>query len=261
MENEGEFQKKQNLLQKEIIDKNYDKTAFINFCMSKKDNGDDLNNWTLEELESIVQEFISSQKKVEEEHKDEDDIKTENIAKIEQFNADEHKNFREKKINCRKLEKTQLNDNEVKVTVANPTTVEGGMFGKSYIKYEVTTQPFGWTVERRYSDFDLLRKTIQKYYPSFYVPPLPQKKIGNKRFTDSFVQKRMKFLNQFINNVCQSESFKASEILLSFLSYTDRGKFESKFKEFQTQTPSPYVEEYKTLDGIISISLDAANEK
>jgi hypothetical protein len=85
--------------------------------------------------------------------------------------------------------------------------------------------------------------------------------MGNKRFTDSFVQKRMKFLNQFINNVCQSESFKASEILLSFLSYTDRGKFESKFKEFQTQTPSPYVEEYKTLDGIISISLDAANEK
>jgi hypothetical protein len=261
MENEGEFQKKQNLLQKEIIDKNYDKTAFINFCMSKKDNGDDLNNWTLEELESIVQEFISSQKKVEEEHKDEDDIKTENIAKIEQFNADEHKNFREKKINCRKLEKTQLNDNEVKVTVANPTTVEGGMFGKSYIKYEVTTQPFGWTVERRYSDFDLLRKTIQKYYPSFYVPPLPQKKIGNKRFTDSFVQKRMKFLNQFINNVCQSESFKASEILLSFLSYTDRGKFESKFKEFQTRTLSPYVEEYKTLDGIISITLDESNEK
>ena len=261
MENEGEFQKKQNLLQKEIIDKNYDKTAFINFCMSKKDNGDDLNNWTLEELEAIVQEFISTQKKVEEEHKGEDDIKTENIAKIEQFNAEEHKNFKEKKINCRKLEKTQLNDNEVKVTVANPTTVEGGMFGKSYVKYEVTTQPFGWTVERRYSDFDLLRKIIQKYYPSFYVPPLPQKKMGNKRFTDSFVQKRMKFLNQFINNVCQSESFKASEILLSFLSYTDRGKFESKFKEFQTQTPSPYVEEYKTLDGIISISLDAANEK
>jgi hypothetical protein len=71
----------------------------------------------------------------------------------------------------------------------------------------------------------------------------------------------MKFLNQFINNVCQIESFKASEILLSFLSYTDRGKFESKFKEFQTKTPSNYIEEYKTLDGIISISLDEKNEK
>ena len=266
-ENQGDFQKKQNLLQKEIIDKNYDKTAFINFCMSKKDNGDDLNNWTYDELSGIVQEFISTQKDNEPEQHEivqkggEEEIKTENIEKIEQFNAEEHKNFTENKIACKKLEKTQLNDKEVKVTVAKPVTVEGGMFGKSYIKYEVTTQPFGWTVERRYSDFDALRKLIQKYYPSFYVPPLPQKKIGNKRFTESFIQKRMKFLNQFINHVCESESFKASEILEAFLSYTDRGKFESKFKEYQTLTPSPYVEEYKTLDGIISITLDEKNEK
>jgi hypothetical protein len=265
MENEDEFQKKQSLLQKEIIDKSFDKTAFINFCISKKDNGDDLNNWTYDELSEIVKEFVSSQKQVEnekeQEQKNEEEIKTENIEKLEKFNAEEHKNFKEKTINCKKLEKTQLNDNEVKVTVANPITVEGGMFSKSYIKYDVTTQPFNWTVERRYSDFDALRKLLQKYYPSFYVPPLPAKKIGNKRFTDSFIQKRMKFLNQFINNVCQIESFKASEILLSFLSYTDRGKFESKFKEFQTKTPSNYIEEYKTLDGIISISLDEKNEK
>jgi sorting nexin-7/30/sorting nexin-8 len=135
------------------------------------------------------------------------------------------------------------------------------MFGKSYIKYEVTTEPFKWTVERRYSDFDALRKLLQKYYPSFYVPPLPLKKIGNKRFTESFINKRMKFLNQFINNVIASESFKCAEFLYAFLSYTDRGKFESKFKEYQTRTPSPYVEEYKTLDGIISISLDEKNER
>ncbi len=263
MENEDEFQKKQELLQKEIIDKNYDKTAFINFCMSKKDNGDDLNNWTYEELSSVVQEFISTQKTEEPEEKKEgeEEIKQENIEKIEKFNAEEHKNFKERTINCRKLEKTQLNENEIKVEVTKPETVEGGMFGKSYVKYNVITQPFGWVVERRYSDFDALRKLIQKYYPSFYVPPLPMKKIGNKRFTDSFINKRMKFLNLFINNVVQSESFKASEILYSFLSYTDRGKFESKFKEYQTQTPSPYVEEYKTIDGVLTISLDEKNEK
>ena len=261
MENEDEVQKKQNLLKDEIIDKNYDKTAFINFCMSKKDNGDDLNNWTYEELSLIVKEFISSQKPALEEQKADDEIKTENIEKIEKFNAEEHKNFKEKKINCRKLELTELNNKEISVKVSNPVTVEGGIFGKSYIKYEIKTEPFEWTVERRYSDFDTLRKLLQKYYPSFYVPPLPLKKMGNKRFTDSFIRKRMKFLNQFINNVVQSESFKAFEVLYAFLSYTDRRKFESKIKEYQTKTPSPYVEEYKTLDGIISISLDEKNEK
>ena len=263
MENDDDFAKKQNLLQTEIIDKNYDKAAFINFCMSKKDNGDDLNNWTHEELSEAVQEFISQQKplQIDIATKEQEEIKQENIEEIEKFNAEEHKNFKEKKLNCKKLEKTQLNDNEIKVIVDKPTAVEGGMFTKSYIKYEITTEPFGWKVERRYSDFDALRKLIQKYYPSFYVPPLPAKKIGNKRFTESFIKKRMKFLNTFMNNVVKSESFKASEILISFLSYTDRGKFESKFKEFQTKTPSPYVEEYKTLDGIITISLDEKNEK
>ena len=60
-ENMEEIQAKQTLLQTEIIDKNYDKTAFINFCLSKKENGDDLNNWTLDELRQIVSEFVSSQ--------------------------------------------------------------------------------------------------------------------------------------------------------------------------------------------------------
>ena len=214
------------------------------------------------QLSSVVHEFVSSQQPPNEEEKKEDDeIKTENIEKIEKFNAEEHKNFKEKTINCKKLEPTELSGQEIKIVVANPVTVEGGMFGKSYIKYEVTTEPFKWTVERRYSDFDALRKLLQKYYPSFYVPPLPLKKIGNKRFTESFINKRMKFLNQFINNVIASESFKCAEFLYAFLSYTDRGKFESKFKEYQTRTPSPYVEEYKTLDGIISISLDEKNER
>ena len=36
MEADEVIQAKQNLLQSEIIDKNYDKTAFINFCLSKK---------------------------------------------------------------------------------------------------------------------------------------------------------------------------------------------------------------------------------
>ena len=36
---EVEIQAKQTLLQTEIIEKNYDKTSFINFCLSKKENG------------------------------------------------------------------------------------------------------------------------------------------------------------------------------------------------------------------------------
>ena len=274
MEDSDEIQAKQTLLQTEIIEKNYDKTAFINFCLSKKENGDDLNNWTLDELTQIVKEFVSTQTQGEpteikmEEVKSEptkegegQEIKKEDIEKMEKFNAEDSKNFKERTIECRKLEKTQLNDNKLVITVRNPKEMDGGVFGKNYVLYEVQTDPFGWIVLRRFSDFDTLRKLIAKHFPSFYVPPLPNKKMGNRRFDQDFIIKRMKFLNLFINNLVQSESFKSSELLMAFLSYEDRGKFESKVKEYTTQQPSSYVEEYKTLDGKVTISHDEGNEK
>ena len=268
-ENTEEIQAKQTLLQTEIIDKNYDKTAFINFCLSKKENGDDLNNWTLDELKEIVSEFVNSQNEAQHEAQPEynieveketnpqsaqqgdgqqQEIKKEDIEKMEKFNAEDSKNFKEKVVACKKLEKSELSDKKIIITVKNPKEKDGGVFGKNYVLYEVHTDPFNWVVYRRFSDFDNLRKLIAKHFPSFYVPPLPGKKIGNRRFEKDFIIKRMKFLNLFINNLVQSESFKCSEILTSFLSYEDRGKFDSKFKEYTTQQPSAYVEEYKTLD-------------
>ena len=268
-ENMEEIQAKQALLQTEIIEKNYDKTAFINFCLSKKENGDDLNNWSLDELKEIVNEFINTQTEVHieaqpepqshneptqqepQQQQDGQDIKKEDIEKMEKFNAEDSKNFKEKVLTCKKLEKTELSDKKLIVTVKNPKEKDGGVFGKNYVLYEVHTEPFNWVVYRRFSDFDNLRKLISKHFPSFYVPPLPNKKIGNRRFEKDFIIKRM----------VKSESFKCSEILISFLSYEDRGKFDSKFKEFMTQQPSAYVEEYKTLDGKVTISHDEGNEK
>ena len=52
------IQAKQDLFLREIIEKNYNKTLFIEFCLSKKEDGDDLNNWSFEELQEIVNEFI-----------------------------------------------------------------------------------------------------------------------------------------------------------------------------------------------------------
>ena len=261
-----EIQAKQSLLQSEIIDKNLDKGSFINFCLSKKENGDDLNNWTLSELQEIVKEFVNNQNpevQVQTIQKagEKDELNKEDLEKMEKFNAEDSKTFKERTIDCRKLDKTALNDKKITITVKNPKEMDGGIFGKNYVLYEVQTEPLGWVVLRRFSDFDLLRILLAKYFPSYNIPPLPNKKITNRRFELDFIMKRMKFLNLFINNVVQREEFKASEILVAFLSYTDRGKFDSKFKEYQTQVPSSYVEDYKTLDGKVIISHDEGNEK
>ena len=57
---EGELEQKQNYLRMNILDRGYDAEQFMNFLQSKKgDLGLDLNNWTMNELISAVQEFIS----------------------------------------------------------------------------------------------------------------------------------------------------------------------------------------------------------
>ena len=81
MENTDEITRKQNLLQKEIIGNNYDKEAFVNFCLSKKEEGDDLNNYTYEELEAVVKEFISKQQKEFEVQKKQELLQKEIISK------------------------------------------------------------------------------------------------------------------------------------------------------------------------------------
>ena len=51
------LEEKEALIQDEIIKKNYDKTAFLNFCTSKKEKGDDLNTLLLDEHKKLIDEF------------------------------------------------------------------------------------------------------------------------------------------------------------------------------------------------------------
>ena len=64
MESEQEQEKKQLFLREEILDQKYEPQNFIDFLISKKgETAADINNWTLEELKSVVIEFKSLNKK------------------------------------------------------------------------------------------------------------------------------------------------------------------------------------------------------
>ena len=59
--NEDQLVKKQELLKKEIISKDYDPNKFLQFCLYQKENGDDMNNWTYDELKQCVERFIEGE--------------------------------------------------------------------------------------------------------------------------------------------------------------------------------------------------------
>ena len=93
---EDELTAKRELLRTEILDKNYDQNEFIEFCLNKKENGDDLGNWTLSELTEIIKEFINKTKEKNENNSEktniissenQEEIKKENIEKMESMNV------------------------------------------------------------------------------------------------------------------------------------------------------------------------------
>ena len=266
---EGDIEQKQNLLKEEILDKQYDQEKFIQFCMSKKSGGDDLSQWTYGELQEIIEEFKRANEGPSENQNPPEESKKENFNDDVQKNIEATKTKIEDKqttnitIPCRKLEKTGLNDKPIQVVVKNFKIVEGKLLMQNYVNYEVETAAMEWIVRRRYSDFEWLRTVLAKFNPGQVVPPLPNKKIGNRRFEEDFLEKRMKFLQKFMDAVMINEIFKASEPLTAFLSVTDRNQFEAKMKELSSFQPSPYIEEMKTFSGnvVIASGEEDENEK
>ena len=288
---------KQELLKNEIIAKNYDGQKFLEYCINLKENGDDMNNWTYEELKLVVENFKAdydhkkekskeqTNKEITHENNDkkinEDDIETEKLDDIDINKTDNENNKKDsetkeennnipskeisndktlkdkleskiKEFPCKLLEKSILNDQEIKVTVKNPKTNEKTLLSLAYVTYEVYTEPYLWLVRRRYNDFSLLRNILCKFYPRNLIPPLPEKKIGGKRFQPEFIEKRMKILQMFLDEVTCNETLKSSDALITFLNVIDHTFFEKKMKELYNKPFNQNFEDIKTINGKVN---------
>ena len=135
-----------------------------------------------------------------------------------------------KEIQCQILEKSKISDIEVKSIISNPRKINDSLLKNSYLIYDITTQKLNWFVNRRYSDFVWLREILISLFPTVLIPQLPKKKIGNRRFEEDFVQKRLKGLQRFLDEILKNEVLKTSDPLITFLSFSERGFFEQQMK-------------------------------
>ena len=271
---ENDLEIKQKIMELKIINKNYNKDHFLDFCKAKRIDGNNLNRWTISEFQQIVDEYIKyhqdvnyrideNEIKINEEKEKEKKINFENdlntqISQIQNTQIQTSNEIIE--INCKKLDKNILNDKKVIIEIKNPKVISASYFQVSYTQYEIYTNITNWLVYRRYSDFEWLRYNLRKLYPKIFCPPIPNKKIGSRRFESDFVEKRMKFLNKFINSVCENEIFKTSEPLISFLSLQDRTQFEAKMKEINSFSPSNFIEDIKNFEGVVKLIEDNNNQ-
>ena len=78
-EKNDEILKKQNYLVKEIMDQNYSPEKFSDYISNLKENGTDLNNWTIEELEEVVTSFKNQQNLEESNNEENIEKEVENV--------------------------------------------------------------------------------------------------------------------------------------------------------------------------------------
>ena len=87
MENDNDQKEKQNYLRKKILEKGLDPGKFVEFLQEKKgEDGDDISNWTMEDLKLVVKEFYQINDIVddepEEKQKEKENKKEENNIKF-----------------------------------------------------------------------------------------------------------------------------------------------------------------------------------
>ena len=163
---------------------------------------------------------------------------------------------------CKKVEKTPLSslDNPI-ITVCSPEKKEGGFFSKSYVTYLVIINQLNIQVRRRYSDFVWLRQVIFDLYPYIIVPPVPKKnKIGADRFSDVFINKRMRYLQKFINMLVANPIIKNSKLLFDFLCIEKESDFNKNKNTYQKMKPPVNLKEFISANGKMNLAVKKEKE-
>ena len=211
------IEEKQLFLRNEIIDQGYNPEAFSNYMGSLRgENGLDLETWSFQDLQKVVNDFKSqmaqhqqnqaemppqqneSQNQEQEQNvqqNQEQDIEgavKDNTVpeKAEQkpvtnsdsnaFPNDPFEKY-EQIIKTGKLKNNDITEqNNLFVTISNPKKVNPGLFSASYFQYDVQTNPVGYKVVRKVSDFTFLYDTLPLFNSAVFNPVLPHFEFGLK---------------------------------------------------------------------------------
>ena len=281
---EDDLQEKQGFLRENILERGYDADEFMTFLQSKKgESGLDLNNWKMDELIIVVGEFSKNkhvkpnQDEEEKEPKEknleenEQNIKTENNENPEN-NTDIQNNNTNNFVfhssvetgdymgKCQASEITSFsNINNIRVKLSSPKKIEGGIFKKAFISYDVTTEPFKFQMTKRYSDFLWLKNMLSLIYVNCVIPPLCKKNFTD-RFSDYLIDKRMRSIEKFMDGILEHPLMRNSEIIKDFLSLTNPKEYNKKVDKYNKIKKAPtFVRQIKTLTGEVNIEVN--NEK
>jgi len=198
------LEEKQQYLNSEIIQQNYDGNEFSAFISSiRGEQQVDLDTWSFEDLQAVVAQFKAQyqQKQDNQENQNEQNVNNEeqnqNQAYEESPNQENSpENGEEQKIEKKHssendfpdnllapltlviktlhLELNEISDNnDLFITISNPQRLKPGLLSLPYYQYDMQTQPVGYKVVRKVSDYTFLYETLPIINCAVFNPILP----------------------------------------------------------------------------------------
>ena len=167
-------------------------------------------------------------------------------------------------IKTKKIDNTEFsNHKDIIIKLSDPIKVDQSFFLGKSVNYLVTTSPFNYAVRRRYSDFNWLRETLINLFNTNIIPKITKKgKVTTDKHDDLFIQKRMKYLEKFINFLIKDELIKSSLILYEFLTIQKEEDFQQRKKYYDKLKISPLIDikERQSINGELKIKITKEKE-
>jgi hypothetical protein len=275
------LEEKQQYLNSEIIQQNYDGNEFSAFISSiRGEQQVDLDTWSFEDLQAVVAQFKAQyqQNQANQENQNEQNVNNEeqnqNQTQEESQNQENSpENGEEQKIEKKpssendfpenlldpltlviKTQHLQLNEisdnNDLYITISNPQRVKPGLLSIAYFQYDMETQPVGYKVVRKVSDYTFLYETLPLINCAVFNPILPHFEFGLK--DDS--PKKMLYIQNYMNSLIENKFFRTLPIVLEFLTL-DQPKWNSKRTEYQKLKTLP-LSKMPTLEGELDVNIN-----
>ena len=269
-------EEKQNYLRENILDKGYDTNDFVDFLKARKggEEGADVSNWSMEDLQLVVGEFISlvgNPKKNENQptnHPNQNRENTQQNPQVQASNSNTNEFGMKDEdfgiiisdyLDCQPLEKTELSKyDNVEVKIKSYKKVDKGLFSKSYFSFLIETLPLNFNVNRRYSDFEWLKERLSIIFNTNVLPRLSKK---GKIVLENKINRRMRDLEKFLNYLLKDPIIRNSKILFDFLFIENEEEFHKVKKVYDKMKTANEIKDFRAPNGKIRVNVTSNKEQ
>jgi hypothetical protein len=267
MNNDNEIKEKQEFLRIHILENGYDADEFMEYLETLKgEKGLKIENWSKNDLIRAVQQFTQMNPRrdnIQINSNNQNHIEVNDRNEIDELQKDIINKLNDKEfLQCKLSEKNGISDEyDLYIKISDPKVIEGNFFSKSYVSYLVETEPLGYQVRRRFSDFIWLHDILKSIYINVIVPPLFKKNNYLYALKDYQIAKRVRTLNKFMEEISRHPLLRNSQMFYDFISMKDDQDFTRKKDEYSKIILPTKAEDIKTLTGEINISFNFDKEQ